>query len=314
MPAAAGGRARRTRTLILQSADLSLDGSRSSGGGVKKLSYNWRAHPTKCDNYVAVQAALDAQGDVPTVHLGGAALDGGSAFVFLLVVSNFLGEASEEATFEVDRAALPIPAVLIDAPPLLVVRRAARGAPRFGLAPRLPRRPPDSVRVEQHGGRRRRRRALRADCRRQRRAAALRRPARRRRVAAPRVTYTLSVRGCLVDGASLACATAATAVTLLDEPLRAAIAGGDRVVGEDSGLELDACSSVDPDDPDAPLAFGWECAPYEGVGACGVTPPAAEAAGACAWALPPRALAPGAASSTSSCPRRAATLRTRASP
>ena len=70
-------------------ADLSLDGSRSSGGGVKKLSYNWRAHPTKCDNYVAVQAALDAQGDVPTVHLGGTALDGGSAFVFLLVVSNF---------------------------------------------------------------------------------------------------------------------------------------------------------------------------------------------------------------------------------
>ena len=36
----------------------------------------------------------------------------------------------EEATFEVERAALPIPAVLIDAPPLLVVRRAAGAALR----------------------------------------------------------------------------------------------------------------------------------------------------------------------------------------
>ena len=51
---------------------------------------------------------------------------------------------------------------------------------------------------------------------------------------------------------------------------------------------------VDPDDPDAHDATMWECAPYEGVGECGVAPPAAEAAGACAWALPPRALAPGA--------------------
>ena len=276
-------------------ADLSLDGSRSSGGGVKKLSYNWRAHPTKCDNYVAVQAALDAQGDVPTVHLDGTALDGGSAFVFLLVVSNFLGEVSEEATFEVDRAALPIPAVLIDAPPLLVVRRAAGAALRAaGSLPACLGVPQilyewnntaaddadgaPSALIAVGSGAPRRFGDLLVD------GASLQ----------PRVTYTLSVRGASSTApASRArrrrrrsfCSTSRCA-----RRLRAATAWSVKTRGWSSMR----ASSVDPDDPDAPLEFGWECAPYEGVGACGVAPPVADAADACAWALPPRALAPGA--------------------
>ncbi len=41
--------------------------------------------------------------------------------------------------------------------------------------------------------------------------------------------------------------------------LRAVRAGGDRAVGEDEGLSLDASTSADPDEPTAALQFVWSC-------------------------------------------------------
>ena len=68
------------------------------------------------------------------------------------------------------------------------------------------------------------------------------------------------------------CGAYSTDLTLRNEPLRAAINGGDRSVGDGDAFSLDACASGDPDDPQATcnvdgecgelISFDWSCAPY----------------------------------------------------
>ena len=60
--------------------------------------------------------------------LGSKELDGGSTFNFVLSVRNFLGSTSEPFAFTVSRAALPVPLIAIQAPPLLSFPATARVA------------------------------------------------------------------------------------------------------------------------------------------------------------------------------------------
>ena len=39
-------------------APMLLDGSRSSGGGIKQVTFSWSAHPTRSDNYYAIQPTV----------------------------------------------------------------------------------------------------------------------------------------------------------------------------------------------------------------------------------------------------------------
>ena len=63
--------------------------------------------------------------------------------------------------------------------------------------------------------------------------------------------HTLRVSCCTKLRGEQACGWASVKVTLIDLPLEARILGGDRSVGEDDGLQLDASESIDPDDIDA---------------------------------------------------------------
>lgn len=73
---------------------LQIDGSRSTGSGIKPLTFAWSANPTTTDNYPAVQAALLSLGGASKISLPGSAvsnqtttavLDNGNTFVFVLV-------------------------------------------------------------------------------------------------------------------------------------------------------------------------------------------------------------------------------------
>ena len=72
----------------------------------------------------------------------------------------------------------------------------------------------------------------------------------------------LRVVGCLQSSPGL-CGEAEVSVTLRDSPLVARIVGGNRAVGVDDGLELDASASADPDDPAAALGYKWSCSPAD---------------------------------------------------
>ena len=93
--------------------EISLDGARSEGGGIKPLTFTWAAHPTKSDNYYEISNSLVSQGDTPTATLS-TELDGGRTYVFLLYVSNFLGSSSAEFELTVLRDSMPIPTISIE--------------------------------------------------------------------------------------------------------------------------------------------------------------------------------------------------------
>ena len=106
-------------------------------------------------------------------------------------------------------------------------------------------------------------------------------------------THLLRVTGCLASDPSL-CGGAEVSVALRDSPLVARLAGGDRAVGEDEGLTLDASASADPDEPGTALQFAWSCSAAD-VGADAADCPALPAAASAAptLVLPPGALPPG---------------------
>ena len=121
----------------------------------------------------------------------------------------------------------------------------------------------------------------------------------------PKPTYTLRVTGCTEANLSL-CSTAETRVGLRDEPLQGGIAGGDRVVGTEDGLALNACASRDPDEPRATcsggvgssvgpcgdlIAFNWSCKLADAMSP--TCPLAVPARSSCAWLIEPPALAAG---------------------
>ena len=121
----------------------------------------------------------------------------------------------------------------------------------------------------------------------------------------PGLDYTLRLTGCMQSDQTT-CSYAETVVTLADESVSAVIAGGDRAIGSDSELVLDACGSNDPTDATArcdaagdcgPLSFVWTCHKCEGAGgdaSCAACdePPAPPSTAQCAWSILPGALEP----------------------
>ena len=250
---------------------LLLDGSRSSGGGIKPLVYLWGVNPRSTDNYPLVLPAIKAQAaqstSTPRIKLSSLQLHGGSVFEFALVVVNFLGAASQPTVVSLKRAALPIPSITIQSPPLLLFSSSvtvllearatlpdcfANTSVRFRWSQHFTE--GTAVRVNQGanpnvslpwifppGATALFKRDLQVS------GAKLQ----------PGALYKLQVTGALESNPAIFGA-AVTTIGLRDEPLRSSIAGGDRIVGEDA-FELNACSSSDPDDLQAPLSFRWVC-------------------------------------------------------
>ena len=103
-----------------EGTSLTLDGSISTGGGIKALQFDWRALPAECDNYVPIRERLLSLGDVQRVTLRPLEeLAGGSTYAFRLVVTSFLGLSSEAYLMTIQRAENPVPTVTILSPPLL---------------------------------------------------------------------------------------------------------------------------------------------------------------------------------------------------
>lgn len=290
--------------LLCPGSGLSLTGGYTTGEGAlspRPPRFIWAAAEGS-DNFGPISTHLATVHDASEVlELGAALLDGGDHFEFTLQVVDFVGQASDPATHTVTRLATRAPVVTIEAPAhvrlsagelLLLPARAqlascngtdasvkgvvfewratdaATGAVLTlpdveGLLPGAPR---STL-------------ALRG--------------------AAPLGfggTHWLHVTGCLGSAPSL-CGSAEVRVTLRDSPLVARLAGGDRAVGEDAGLDLDASSSADPDEPSAALQFVWSCS----TAAADADADTAAAAPACPelppadsnLALPPGELRPG---------------------
>jgi hypothetical protein len=103
---------------------LELDGSQSTGGGIKLLNYTWRA-TTQSDNYYEIKGLLDVAAAQQLVTLparlaataaypeGQRVLGGAQTVVVLLLVSNFLGASSEPVRVTIQRAGTPIPTIRI---------------------------------------------------------------------------------------------------------------------------------------------------------------------------------------------------------
>lgn len=251
---------------------LYLDGSRSTGGGVKPLSFAWRALPQTCDNYWQVKSRLEAVGDVPAVELRPPEIDGGGSFAVVLTVTSYLGVTSAEYTTTVSRSALPLPSVTIEAPPLLYIT-PARPIQLEATARLAPCASNDSVVVTtpsnttllyegrgieyawSHVST-----ALLAGSAASSTSAvpelALDPASRTTRVLAVAtlglmrgVRYTLRVTCCVSVGTGRDCsALAETSIALRDQPLQGEILDGDRTIGEGAGFILSACDIGDPDD------------------------------------------------------------------
>ena len=71
---------------------IALDASDYSGGGIRPLSFEWMAHPSKCDNYYSLSAQLETQKDQEQLAL---LTSKGSSYLFMLTATNFLGRKSE---------------------------------------------------------------------------------------------------------------------------------------------------------------------------------------------------------------------------
>ena len=103
---------------------LELDGSQSTGGGIKLLNYTWRP-TTQSDNYYEIKGLLDVAAAQQLVTLparlaataahpdGQRVLEGAETVVVLLLVSNFLGASSEPVRVTIQRAGTPIPTIRI---------------------------------------------------------------------------------------------------------------------------------------------------------------------------------------------------------
>jgi hypothetical protein len=255
---------------------LTLDATRSSGGGVRPLLFQWSASPRTCDNYYAISSRLSTlnsadQQQQQTVELTGADLDGGNHFEIILIVRSFLGSSSTPYTIIVTRAALPVPLLTIQAPPLLQLpvsapRTALQGkasiaecfassdsssaAIDFTWAHIASYSATNMVPLELNAAPL----ALDPVSRMQRDLFLL------AHTFTQGIRYRLQLSGCM-RGSNATCGAYSVDVMLRNEPLQALIAGGDRSVGDDDPFVIDACASSDPDDASAILAYRFACMP-----------------------------------------------------
>ena len=237
-------------------AVISIDGSRSTGSGIKPLIFTWGADPSLCDNYYRVQPrVLDANTrQIQSGSLTQAELDGGSTFVIWLRVDNFLGAQSAVVTRTITRTTLPIPTIVILAPYVLYLRsstsldiRSRATLPSCFASSTLTvnfiwTNPAASLLDTTTSTTKRL--TLDADTKSTRDLSIL------GSSMEAGISYTLRVTGCMAS-APANCGYAEMQVALTPEPLVATITGGDtRQIGVDSALTLDACGSNDVDDPD----------------------------------------------------------------
>jgi len=249
--------------LLCPGNGLSLAGGYTTAEGAlspRPPRFIWAA-AAGSDNLGPISAHLAAHAASEVLELDAALLDGGDQFEFTLQVVDLLGQASVPARHAVTRLATPAPVVTIEAPSqltlsageLLLLPARAQLANCNGTDASL-------VVFEW--------RATDAAT-----GAVLTLPDVRGLLpGAARSTlalrggaplsfggiHLLVVTGCLSSAPSL-CGSAEVRVALRDSPLVARLAGGDRAVGEDEGLSLDASTSADPDEPTAALQFVWSC-------------------------------------------------------
>jgi len=109
---------------------IAIDASDYSGGGIRPLSFEWLAHPSKCDNYYAISEQLESQKDQEQLAL---LTSKGASYLFMLTATNFLGRKSPVLYKMVNRSSLPIPTVTVLAPALTEIRlrRGASNALRY---------------------------------------------------------------------------------------------------------------------------------------------------------------------------------------
>ena len=245
-------------------APLALDGSASRGGGIVPLTFYWGADRFS-DNARRIKNAFAAAGTVARVTLS-SSLNDGFDFRFMLKVCNFLRRCSDIIYRDVPRAPLPIPVITINSPdnPL---RLRADGS-RFQL-------PAKAILASCFNGTSNKvdfswssPTVLALSCRDSVTAPApllLGEEAAQKRVLALEtsqmevcVNYGLTVVGCM-HGTTI-CSNQSISVELRNEPLRTAVLGGDRTVGEDDRLTLSACEGTsDPDDDEAQCCDGAAC-------------------------------------------------------
>jgi hypothetical protein len=261
---------------------IMLDGTSSSGGGIKPLAFEWSVYPTRSDNYYQIKPALQAAGNTPRPTLRGE-LDGGELFVIVLRVRNFvralpsrspipnhpttcpasltgrapltpvqLGQANPmeyEATTVRDR--LPIPTISIDSPPRVVMRPGSATSLQ-GSALLAECFASHTFRVAFRWS------VLRSmvlshaplgtvptELPLDERSRSLRDLDLPSSILQTGVRYTLELRGCMQIAPSI-CGAASVELELMNLPLVALITGGDRSVGVASTFDIDGCASEDP--------------------------------------------------------------------
>jgi hypothetical protein len=251
---------------------IALDASDYSGGGIRPLSFEWLAHPSKCDNYYAISEQLETQRDQEQLAL---LTSKGSSYLFMLTATNFLGRKSPVLYKMVNRSSLPIPTVTVLAPALTEIRlrRGASNALRYQTLEGSSSLPDCLEKVKQEVFFSWRNTAAQATA-----ALTSADPGALRLLEVDMATsgqrslqvypeqmtagvrYTFELTGCLGSGVAL-CNTDTADIILMDSPLSVAIAGGDFATSTTRSFTIDACESGDPDEPDALLDWAWR-GPY----------------------------------------------------
>jgi len=278
---------------------LVLDASRSTGGGLRPLIYEYYAVAAECDNYELVGPALRArsgQGRRIAV-LSGSDLttesNPGYKFSASVVVRNFLGVFSNPVTVTVTRASRPIPILRLDGPESVMLRRSQSRSisvtaevPSCSEAADMaidyewsvtPATSSPDIDLDSAAGVSRSQRVLLL----------------RGESLASGTAGTFRCTACVRN--TIDCASVELNVSLIDEPVQGAIMGGDRTVSASRSFTADACfpAFYDPDDPSALLSHVWNCS-YASLSALDVVLPCGFAAPTtCAWHLAPDTLLVG---------------------
>ena len=281
---------------------LLLDATRSTGGGVRPLVFEWYSDsPSKCNNWPEIGPRLDAataNGGITSLLLTGNELDGGTRFIITLRVLNFLGQASEPTTTTIYKASIPLPNIAIQAPPLLTfpATQTVSLEAQSEIASCFDPNGTASIlfswaHVGSDGN------STAAPLVLDPASRVMRDLSIAGSTLSPGVTYTLRATGCMSTNTAV-CGTADTTVALRNEPLEATVAGGDRTIGNTDSVDLDACASTDADAPnavcDSPtgtcesgISMDWRCTPSAvstiagshvldavmGTASCGLTAP-----------------------------------------
>jgi hypothetical protein len=275
--------------------DITINSGSSTGSGGRKFSaYMWTVVVNDVSlpdgHSITTQAASATSGSSKQLFLSRSWLEAGASFKVKLKLTNFLG-VSESALFAFTKLSLPLPTVEIDGGSQQSAFRsvglsltAVASAPSCVVL--------DSMRVVYSWfidgqSLAKENLALAPNM--------IRLPALSKHL----LTGQTRVVTAVVSDTNGESNTATTTITVEGSPLVPVIAGGDRTIGFDRGLALDASGSLDPDNETAPLRYCWSCSPigsmaYDcGANAVSVVQAASEGLGSAVLHVPGGALAAG---------------------